>query len=159
MKQFEILDGKALVVELQEGVSKVDYVYKNKMTHLIEEDGESSFLSINGEWHVIGRLSELTEDQAASMVASYGVAGFHNYKISPQFAGCLIKSAKESLESAIQAEGWYFENPYGEEEPTIDDPDPHSQYFGSQMDLVVEWNHKQSRVLDHSRCLLLGRED
>lgn len=167
MKQFEILDGKALVVELPEDVTKVDYVYKNKMTHLIEEDGESSFLSVDGEWHVIGMLSELTDEQAAGLVGSEETQGAWPYADvflkNYQSGSFDLNSSLESIKSAILAEGYFLdEPPFKQGKYPISSESFVKAGFGEN-DLVDQryddhiHNQAQSRVLSRKHCLILRR--
>lgn len=170
MKQLTILSGRCLVVEMPEG-AKLRGLQKLQPNGLIYADpcGHDVLLDLPpGNWRIIGMLSEVTEEQAEQIVG-FGDADpsgdrfvvghrlFDKEQEEP-FLFWRDVTALESLDSAILAENWYFENPYGKDEPIVDDPDPHSQYHGAQQDELARWQQAQSRVLDRSRCLLLGRD-
>lgn len=80
MKQFTILDGKALVVELPKNLKgTLELKHTNPRmdgrgpVYLVEKmAGATKYITYIGEerdrWQILGRLSELTEDQAAGLV-------------------------------------------------------------------------------------------
>lgn len=99
-------------------------------------------------WRIIEMLSEVREEQAHWWVDYTGktdpiAGGLHMW--ANYVTGGDVYSALESLESAIISEGYVFSNPYGDTKP-------------SAIEDSVRWMTAQSRVLDRSRCLLLGRE-
>lgn len=164
MKQIPILSGRCLVVELPEGVTKVQDSYANGFIYTMDDGYVETWYAdedggLDGNWHVIGMLSEVTEKTLSTVLDSAELKeGRRLYNIHDEpYPNRLTDSALESLESAILAEGYCIDsNPYGF--PT------ETEYEGKVWrDEVIEadikaYNEAQSRVLDRSRCLLLGRE-
>lgn len=168
MKQFEILSGRCLVVELPEGAHSPLIEGINVLCELtyIDEWGYDycSFRLPPSTWEIVGMLPEVTEMDAIPLVDKERFIvdgpdlGFRNYKGNKYD---WFGTALESLDSAILAEGYYLdENP-----KRIIDHD--SFYDGNGRLKDEEWYtikceteaDAQERVLDRSRCLLLGRED
>lgn len=153
-----------MIVELPEGATDVGiekdlYLsgpvvlwYMPGKNGVVNEVGSIDLLP--GNWRIIGMLSEVTEEQVAGIVAKhYSSLGYDDYLHDVDFS--VLDTALESLESAILTEGRYFENPHGAKRPSINDYSSLVQYQGDAKD----FDEAQSRVLDRSRCLLLGRED
>lgn len=136
-----------------------------------------------GNWRIIGMLSEVTEEQAAELVDEPYESGIEQYTEPGDLTGWTVSEAPmgtkytkvmykgyrdytkdpdsysvrevnpfgtalESLDSAILAEGWYFENPVK----------IHTWASENADDYRKQWEEGKKRVLDRSRCLLLGRE-
>lgn len=166
MKQIPLLQGKALLIELPEG-AKSPRIETNQSVIPYGQDlnwdingGEKSYwmdeterVSLPpGKWHIIGMLDEVTESEAAELVRWDGPYKFFT-----------VDTRVESLESAIECEGYSFTHP---EFPDINDPIFYDEPYdgtGFYQELysgaIEEYHKAQSRVLDRSRCLLLGRED
>lgn len=141
-----------------------------------------------GNWRIIGMLNEVTEEQAAGVVDEPYESGIEQYTEPDDVTGWIVSEAPmgtkyskvmykgyrdytkdpdgysareinpfgtalESLESAIEAEGYLMESPHT----------PKCGCFGPAEEGACpacdEWVESQSRVLDRSRCLLLGRAD
>lgn len=126
-----------------------------------------------GNWRIVSTLADLTEEQAQPLVFKAVTGRYRNYA-HKDFKGKDIGigilnalalnnkyTAIESLESAILAEGWFFENTHG------DRPDYARYNYGNayphpserkrfERDLS-EWEQIQSRVLCRERCLVLRR--
>lgn len=161
MKTITILSGRAMIVELPEGASDTTYPKIGIADLYFQKEGkhipEESYISVpipEGNWQIVGRLSEITEEQAEQLVEPNGNGDYRNYEGA--WGG--FATAIQSLESAIRAEGWMFENPYGETEPApllIDSEEEHRKFILDKL----RWMAAQSRVLDKSRCLLLRRVD
>lgn len=151
MKQIPLLEGNVLLIELpnrpryitlDDQGSRICY-YTDKWNWVWQPTPRKS-------WRIIGMLSEVTEEQAALVVPIHrqSIIGdiYKNFKTDKWDAF----DALESLESAIEAEGYYLdENPI---------PEPDISRYPND-DWIADYNNAQSRVLDRSRCLLLGRED
>ena len=151
-KLIPILSGRCLVVELPEGAETVHVAYNNGFWYLIYFTHNGEILTRKrlpkGNWRIIGMLSEVREDDL------YGVVPSKESIMSSTGILCVdysrdelytLGSRIESLESAILAEGYFLDkNPI----QTVDD-----NYAA-----IGDYYHNQSRVLDRSRCLLLGRE-
>lgn len=170
MKQIPLLQGKALLIELPEGAKDLDIFkahYGQQLMYTDKFDYGATFDLPEGNWRIIGMLSEVREEQTANLVETIGYIG-HDTDTWPVFKdyndnqdGFLY--ALESLESAIEAAGYTFENK--ERCPQLSDYDDNCFGVTSWDDMPLEdqfqrekWEAAQSRVLDRSRCLLLGRE-
>lgn len=172
MKQFEILSGRCLVVELPEGAHSPvvdDYLlgFNLPAPKWAGDWGDDSYDTIKlplGNWRIIGMLSEVTEGQLDGLIEPIKVfdydAHYWNYK-DKEYQPI---RADESLESAIEAAGYTFENK--ERCPQLSDYDDNCFGVTSWDDMPLEdqfqrekWKAAQSRVLCRERCLLLGREE
>ena len=165
MKHFSILQGRCYVVELPDKANNPAIFNDIGRPYLSCFIGVETFRIYlpDGEWQIIGLLAEVTEEQVATLQDSHTIfptqyvkdmiEAYPNHLKYNQF----FKTALESLESAMLAEGWLFQNPFGENEPVVDDPDPHSQYHGAQQDDVSRWQSAQSRVLSRKLCLILKK--
>lgn len=148
-----IISGRCLVVELPPDAELISPVNGHDRTwsYWSETEKYGTFEAPPGKWHIIGRLSEVTEEQASNIVQSFKFKGGYLYNNYITGNRDTTDTALESLESAILAAGWYFDNPY-KNEPVL-------KKLPSEIDEHIERFAKaQSRVLDRSRCLLLGRE-
>lgn len=105
-------------------------------------------------------LSEVREPEASKLVKYTGLGGYVDSYENYQNEGYLfLPTALESLESAILAEGWYFENPYlNPKNLKVDKNNPPFCLSDWYEQKLLEYETAESRVLDRSRCLLLGRE-
>lgn len=159
MKQIPLLQGKALLVELPEGATNP----RIEKGYLWYDDDNfigviaRVHLSQKYNWQIIGMLSEVREEQAIPLVDKERFIvdgpdlGFRNYKGNKyDWFGTAI----ESLDSAIEAEGFMFS---GDECPNA---------FCENGKIDVGYGEfascgicDESRVLCRERCLLLGRED
>ena len=65
--------------------------------------------------------------------------------------GCYGKGKKgmfaNKIQKAIQDEGMFFVNPYGEKEPELSDPNPHSQYYAGQLYEQERWQSSESKTV------------
>lgn len=162
MKQIPLLQGKALLIEIPEG-AKMEGLQITSPNAIVYADthGHGVILDLPpGNWRIIGMLSDVREKDVKHLVKYISDWGYINHGVKTQVREMLLKTALESLESSILAEGWCFENPYGEE-PThlehmragwLDNP------ITDDVRRVWNWKEAQSRVLCRERCLLLGRE-
>jgi hypothetical protein len=58
---------------------------------------------------IIGKLSEITEEQCYDLVEGFGLSnGWRNYLVESQYMECLTKTAKESLETLIVSNDVYL---------------------------------------------------
>lgn len=164
MKQIPLLQGKALLIEMTEGATNLKV--------LTVHQGSKSFPSLKydrpdlvrgfidlppGNWRIIGMLSEVTEEEAATIaeevrVMNQRTKGYRTYNVDQYGNEGYFESAIKSLDSAILAEGYLLESP----------PAPKCGCTGPAeegvCDACDEWMTAQPRILDRSRCLLLGRE-
>jgi len=153
MKHFPILNGRCYVVELPEGEKpkRIEKSYTDSYLCVTSPSGEIMLKLPPGNWQIVGRLSEVTESEAAGMVDSddqYGVTMYRNYKTTgmPYFDEQI--TAIEALESAIVAEGYAFQS--------APKPENKDFYWGYLKDLA-KWEAAQSRVLCRERCLILKK--
>lgn len=173
MKQIPLLQGKALLIELPEGATDPE-IYGRSLTYDTPEVDEWGYdyqavKLPEGNWRIIGTLSEVTEDGLASVVGRK----FDDFQVcqklnqQPQYdmfwvrypSGeckyfdtkdeCYLHALKMKLESAILAEGYYLdENPVK----------VHTWASENADDYRKQWEEGKKRVLCRERCLLLGRE-
>lgn len=160
-KLIPILSGRCLVVELPEGAQGFGITDNNDLGWYIpiwnrraqDWDWDGSVINLPpGNWRIIGMLSEVTEEQAAGMVEPNGNGDYRNYVGA--WGG--FATAVQSLESTIVSEGYGFDS---EMEPSYSDCEQYENPIRTYEGRLREWNSRQSRVLDRSRCLLLGRID
>lgn len=161
MRQISLLQGKALLVELPEG-AKMQGLQTTSPNAIVYADthGHSVILDLPpGNWRIIGMLSEVTEEQAKGIVDDVSFKYPYLFKRKFEDYSCESENdhdtALESLESAILAEGYGFDS---EPEPSYSDCEQYENPLRTYEGRLREWNSRQSRVLDRSRCLLLGRE-
>lgn len=107
-----------LVVELPEGAYGVgqQHIYhgEDPITYHIEGHGDRNYgFKFPGFVELMGKLSELTEDQAIDFVDKV-MSGQHyqNYSFKSG-VDRWVKTAKESFLSKLRADGYYTENPAG----------------------------------------------
>lgn len=93
-------------------------VYSQHSGHIITRD-----LLPDGNWQLIGKLTELTEEQAQTIVFRSRIGKYKDYKpttVSKEtdpigLINALLEMSKDtalqSFHSAIEAEGYYVENP------------------------------------------------
>lgn len=167
-KIIPILSGRCLVVELPEGATKPE-IYGRSLTFDtpigVDEWGyDYQAVKIpEGNWRIIGMLSEVTEEQIIPLVdweSNPEDIGdewrYRDYQVQDEDYKYSHHTALESLESAIIAEGYYLDvNPLGSA-PKCGCTGPSDKGSCDGCDEFIEM---QSRVLCRSRCLLLGRED
>lgn len=177
MKHFEILGGKAMIVELDDRplLSQIRMGYlvtkhhnmKNWIpTKVIEnpillqkamakhdqsKDYKDTYFKLPpGTWQIAGLLTDVTEVEAAKFVEYTGWGGGPDYWQDYTNPKGDVGTAVESLESAILAEGYYLDvNPI----PVPDYSEGHVRF-----DETVEHAKAQSRVLCRERTLILRRE-
>lgn len=113
MKQIPILSGRCLVVELPEGATNPE-IHSRSLTFdtpLEVDEWGYDYQAVKlpeGNWHIVGMLSEVTEEQLTDIVKPVrhrnGAAMFYNYdkRIYTPF----IRNRVESLHSSIMSEGW-----------------------------------------------------
>lgn len=166
MKAFEILGGKAYVVELPEGATN-HHIHKKKvgsrLRYTLSNGINTSIELPQGNWRIIGMLSEVTEEQAAVLVQKrihpwdHKLWTYRDYTREHKFPrdAVVLHTALQSLESAILAEGYTFKNKYGDVRPRIDD---YSSVFQYRND-AIDYDYEEERVLCRERCLLLRRVD
>lgn len=154
-----ILSDRCLVVELPEGATKPE-IYGMSLTFdtpLEVDEWGYDYQAVKipeGNWRIIEMLSEVTEEQAATFVKLHAtIKKYKDYLTSKEHpTNVFTKTALESLESAILAEGFTFQN-------NLRNPDDVCYFSRDRMIADVrEYHEVQSRVLCRERCLLLGRE-
>lgn len=97
-----------------------------------------------GEWGIVGRAWELTEEQWKGIVAPLW-NGFYNYLLINEPVGNykrLVKeTATESGHSLLNANGIYQSNPH-----TKPDEDDYSFYTHVNLSVQEEWQQAQTKV-------------
>lgn len=165
MKQFTILDGKCLAVELPERVvGQLELKYgsptmdRSGPVYLVEKIGSGrTYLTKVGKqsdnWQILDRLSELTEEKAAGLVELPQYGHYFNYAYENP-AHKWLRTARESLESAIRSQGYYLdENPIPHPDDISIQPASMNWYFEQE----VKHKEAQSRLLSRDRLLVLRR--
>ena len=163
MKQITIQTAKAqiLIVDLPQDAHHVQLSLNKHSDILYLAKGSPFFVGIeipNEDWQLLGKASELTEEQWRTIVDDVIVVvaelgqtahqgrGFKNYK-----GGAAYHSVVESGSSLLSANGVMLENPCGEEpDPIIIDqfpeqvccgfPTPNGSCCGSG---VIQWKQEQ----------------
>lgn len=166
MKQIILLQGKALLIEMP-NLKLITTIHKGLLVAGVNQKDVSSkcrridrgdikgFVQLPpGNWQILGMLSEVTENQLDGVIESDtfmggGVTIHKNYN-----QGGWLPTRVMSLDSAISADGWYFD-PIGDEPIRL--PEGHNSH-GTHEAMWNQWREVQSRVLCRERCLLLGRE-
>ena len=155
-KLIPILSGRCLVVELPEGATNPE-IHSRSLTFdtpLEVDEWGYDYQAVKipeGNWRIIGMLSEVTDAELAD------VTGFYYNKYNERYVGMPTSAMRATpagdVEDAILAEGYVFDN-------KLINPDDVCYFSRDRMiDDVREYHEAQSRVLDRSRCLLLGRVD
>lgn len=152
MKQFEILDGKAVVLELPVGAHGIHLskdVVLYRLAFWVDAYMERKSHPLNawlppGNWQILDRLSELTEEKAAGLVELPQYGHYFNYAYENP-AHKWLRTARESLESAIRSQGYYL------------DVNPHRDPGLIPSAELQAYREAQSRVLSRKRCLILRR--
>lgn len=100
MKQKTIKTDKAtlLVVELPEGVKEYDH----SRAGVSFPKGDGSNLFIRGNWQLLGRLPDITEEQSSKAVPTIPIQKEKTKRYI---------TAKEALISLLEANGILFKNP------------------------------------------------
>lgn len=154
MKQQIIeLKKKLLLVELPEGYVVVSVFPSKRTLTMWNENGQYITEKLDFDVNEIGKLTDITESQFAEWVEAYTSLEnrFRNYTV-PAYIEFLMKTAKESFFSKLQADEIYFENPLGKK--------PHLGMFIEQKGNCVkdydkafnEWQEAQQKVWDINRC-------
>ena len=89
-------------------------------------------------------------DKMASCSSSCSQSDYHKGGYCDR-NGCYGKGKKgmfaNKIQKAIQDEGMFFVNPYGEKEPELSDPNPHSQYYAGQLYEQERWQSSESKTV------------
>lgn len=124
------------------------------------DGSETDFINLPpGNWQLIGRLSEATEEQATGLVYKHEWSdGYYLYKdyedkLPKDFYHNRI-TALESLHSAIKAAGLFTENPYGKELHDAYKPKFEHQIKGSRHE---KWHEAQQRTICPERTVVLSK--
>ncbi|WP_257657692.1 hypothetical protein [Parapedobacter lycopersici] len=162
MKHFPILSGSAYVVELPETqwpYRDLNYKIRAELGKplagkMLVRGSNSLWQEVDlptGYWRIVGMLSEVAEEQAAGLVDSKETEGawpFADVFTMDYISGSYtLSTALESLESAIQVAGWYFENPVK----------IHTWASENADDYRKQWEEGKKRVLSRERCVILQK--
>lgn len=151
---FEIIPS-VIVVELQPAADRFTIFNdpaRPYLSYFTGVDTHRAYLP-DGNWQLIGRLSEVTEEQAAGLVYKHewsdGYRMYKDYedKLPKDFYHNRI-TAVESLHSAIKAAGLFMENPYGETIPMAFEEDCLERQL---------WRKAQQRTICPERTVLLRK--
>jgi hypothetical protein len=153
-QQILNLKKKLLIVELPEGCLLPNVIKGSILYYYVEVKQDVDYCSLpEGNYKEIGKLTDIKESQFAEWVEAYTSLEnrFRNYT-TPAYIEFLMKTAKESFFSKLQADEIYFENPLGKK--------PHLGMFIEQKGNCVkdydkafnEWREAQQKVWDINRC-------
>ena len=84
----------------------LNYTYKinGNIANVAINDGEFNVILNNAK--ILGKLSELSEEECSRFVANWRIDGlYQNYKIISQYEEYMFKTARESLISLLQSNG------------------------------------------------------
>lgn len=76
--------------------------------------GGNEFIDLKGNWQLIGKLPEVTEDQYSKLVEKCGKSQFVDHVLFRGHLHNCVDTAKESFFSKLASENIYFSNPLGE---------------------------------------------
>lgn len=141
-----------LVVELPEMVKYAVVTTFNRIGFYLPNGIISYEMLPEGNWQLLGRLPEITEEQADQVVDEYTyntgeIDGYYDYENGTQ-----TDCPTESLNSLMYTNEVYFENPLGEK------PVESEFYWGFLHDLE-KWQEAQSKVWDKERTFLFIKVD
>jgi len=108
-QQILNLKKKLLIVELPEGASNIR-AYNGSIHYDILINTEAPTNLLAKVKNLIGKLTDITEEQFKEWVESFGQNGYMNYLSGSQYSELLKSTAKESFFSYLEKEGIYFEN-------------------------------------------------
>ena len=110
MKQQIIeLKKKLLLVELPEGANRLQIFHDIGRPYIsyFHKDGSTDRFYLEEDVKVIGKPTDITEQQFEEWVDTNGITGYYNYVKG----ACCCNTAKESFFSKLEAEEIYFSNP------------------------------------------------
>lgn len=159
-----------LVVELPEGITEVT----NTGKRLAIPDRKGGHHFFEGNWQLLGRLLDITEDQKEKFVGRY----FNNYHVQQKLHQeprndmfwvrypngnnkffntkdeCYSHAIDMEFKHLLQLNKIYFENILGRS-PNARDEDAGSEKEFEQ----IRWNEAQSKVFDKERTYIFIKED
>ena len=156
---------KLLLIELPEGAKDIHinefYFFNTRLSYQTETSLhfiETKERLLEDKIKLIGKLTDITESQCEQWVEAYTSLEnrFRNYT-TPAYIEFLMKTAKESFFSKLQADEIYFENPLGEK-PVLDkgslwgSPEQDTQAFAALNYQIDKWEEAESKVWDINRC-------
>lgn len=139
-----------LAMMVPEGAKAWINPYIKEYLHVGHIHGDAHSLPLpEGNWQILGISTELTEEEWTNLlpIEVTNIQGF----ICGDYIDYLdrnnyYETAKESGLSLLEANQCFSVNPYGKEAPIVSDPDPHSQYYGAQMDELYRWQQAQENT-------------
>lgn len=161
MKQQIIeLKKKLLLVELPKGYVVVSVFPPKRTLTIWNENGQYITEKLDFDVDEIGKLTDITESQFVEWVEAYTSLEnrFRNYT-APAYIEFLMKTAKESFFSKLQADEIYFENPLGEK-PVLDkeslwgSPEQDTQAFAALNYQIDKWEEAESKIWQLSQTYL-----
>lgn len=168
MKQKTIKTDKAtlLVVEVEQGATDVCVKGLN-IEYCIEKylEGESTvwYGLPQGSWQLLGRLPDITEEQALSIVDQYPIVKnnrmfFKNYEKQGYHERPWIDTAIESFHSLLQANEIYFDNKYAKTLNEAVNKSPKDDYESKLLEADI-FREAQSKVWDKERTYIFIKVD
>jgi hypothetical protein len=145
MKEIKTNGIEVLFVEVPEDA----YNFRLKNGYIWYDDKnfkDCCMLEPSGKWVILGKSTELSEEQMKEICEKTGRKIFRDYNMNYMGVPMSVFTVQESYLSLLEANGIVDRNKYGERKPEISDPNPSSQYYGSEMDELSGWQEAQSKV-------------
>jgi len=154
-QQILNLKKKLLIVELPEGASNIR-AYNGSIHYDILINTEAPTNLLAKVKNLIGKLTDITEEQFKEWVESFGQNGYMNYLSGSQYSELLKSTAKESFFSYLEKEGIYFSNPLGKKPSEIDIM--RASWFDNPITdedrKVWAWQEAEEKVWNKNNCYI-----
>jgi hypothetical protein len=108
---------------------------------------------------LIGKLTDITEEQFEKWVEQYTIDKWRNYLMQSQYHEWLKPTAKESFFSYLEKEGIYFENLLGEKPILNEDnlwgnAEQDTQVFAALNYQIDKWQEAEQKVWNKNNCYI-----
>lgn len=138
------LKRECVLVELPEGHALEDY---------LDEYDEIKLPNL------LGKFTDLNEGDFEALVEEEENWYSHLPQYKDYYGTMACNTARESFLSAVEAEGRYTDNPFGEypevdKEDLWDSPEQDSQVYAALQYQIDKWQEAQEKVINLSNCYL-----
>lgn len=159
--QIKSLKRPVIICELPEGC-RVMGVYEAQLAYQHSVTQEKFMKQLPpGSREPLGWMTELKEEQLSELVGFAGLTVGLQHKDYTNKKP-MASSARSSFLSAVEAEGWYWENPHGDKPERTIPFKGKGNYTDNDMyrlaDFLQEekaWQAAQEKVLDRERCFVI----
>lgn len=150
MKQKTITTDKAtlLLVELPEGITEVT----NTGKRLAIPDRKGGHHFFKGNWQILGRLPDITEEQASQLFGRNIIFKLYQYDIDT--FPYMFTTGLEAFNGLLEANGIMFENPLGKIHPHHPNYTGIAESIDGYLDRSDEWKEAQQKVWDRNRTYI-----